>query len=384
MEKSTLIAVAVSAALTSGLTQAQTTGGSAPVSRATGDDSYLRMGGSVDTVVRRDAGAPLGATWSVGPGVARSSRFGFSIKELIAPGRLAGTVVLEGAFAPDSGAGASNPPGVPANSGFSFGRTAHVGVGHDSWGYITAGRQYTPLQAVAASPMNDPFGGSWLGGIATVYNKNTSASNTIVYSYGYTAEAMLRPAPRNGLGVAAMYAFGEVASPLDDAGNQYGFNVSYGGQKWWGGYGFHRQVGNSAAINPAVANAETPEITHHFLGGAYEIGTARISVGVNSGRNDTGSLNRRNWHVGLAWGVHERGTVRALYGRANDRTAANGDFSTVQLSYMYDLSRRTGVYVAWGRVNNSAATAVTLAGSLRTVDRGASASSVVIGVRHSF
>jgi predicted porin len=391
LNERTLIALAAAAVLSSGIVHAQE-GSSGPGDAGAGqgqtrpgartaEGSYTRLGGSLDIVGRRDSGGPGGPTYSVGPGGARSSRMTFSIKEVISP-ELAATVVLEAGLAPDTGLGASNPPGV--TGGFSFGRTSHVGIGSDDWGYVTLGRQYTPMQAVTAGPINDPFGGAWLGGIATVYNKNSLASNTIAYSYGYGAEALLRPAPRNGLGVAVEYSFGEVPSPLEDAGKQYGLNVSYGGSAWWAGYAYHRQVGNGPFINPAVANTESPQITHQFIGGAYEFGRLRLSLGLNTGRNDTGTLNRRNWSFGVNWGVGERGTVKFLFGRANDRTAPNADFDTLQAAYSYDLSKRTALYVVYGTVDNSAPAAVTLSGAIGTVAPGGRANSLAVGVRHSF
>lgn len=345
--------------------------------------SYLRFGGSIDTWIRRDNGAPSGPTWSVGAGGARSSRLIFSIKEGITS-NLSATAYLEGGFASDTGDGANAPPGIGPATGLTFGRTAHVGIGHDSWGYITLGRQFTPIQAVTAGPINDPFGGGFVGGISPIYSKNSGASNAIVYSYGNGAEANSRPAPRNGLGGAVFYSFGEQPSPLSEAGNQYGFYVSYGGQNWWGGYAYHRQIGNSPQVAPAAATSESPKITHQFIGGAYEFGRVRISLGLNTGRNDIGTLNRRNWSLGVQAGVGERGTIRFLHGRADDRTAANGDFRTSQIAYMYDLSKRTALYAAWGNLDNSATTAVTLSNAIGTINRGVTATSMAFGVRHSF
>lgn len=397
MNYSKLIAFAAAAALTPVMTLAQdgaasgggdaasSGSGTTPPARRTGDGSYNRFGGSLDTVVRRDSGG-AGTNWGVQPGGARSSRLTWSVKEQISP-NVAATAVLEGAFSPDSGAGGTPP--VPSTTAgfqpsFTFNRTAHVGVGDDSWGYITLGRQFTPIQATTSGPVNDPFGGAWLGGIATIYNKTSGASNAIVYSYGYSAEAMLRPAPRNGLGVSIMYAPGEEPSPLTKAGNQYGANVTYGGSNWWAGYAIHRQMGNSATLAPANPSSEAPKITYQWVGGAYEIWRARISLGLNTGRNSTSTLDRKNWSLGLQFPVGERGTVRFLHGRANDETATNGDFRTTQAAYMYDLSKRTGVYVVWGNVDNSANASVVLSGAIGTVPRGATARSLAFGIKHVF
>ena len=374
----TLIAIAAIAALSPSFVHAQSSSGPVGV-----EESYLRFGGSIDTWIRRDSGAPSGPTWSVGPGGARSSRLIFSIKEGISS-NLSATAYLEGGLSADTGAGANAPPSIVPTTAFTFGRTAHVGIGHDSWGYITLGRQYTPIQAVTAGPINDPFAGGFVGGITPIYSKNTSASNTIAYSYGNGAEAMSRPAPRNGLASSVFYSFSEETAPLSDAGKQYGFNVSYGWPSWWAGYAYHRQVGNSPQIAPAAPTAETPKTTVQFLGAAYEIGRVRVSVGLNTGRNDIGTLNRRNWSLGVNAGVGERGTIRFLHGRANDLTPTNGDFRTTQISYMYDLSKRTALYVAWGNLDNSASTAVTLSGAIGTINRGETANSLGMGIRHSF
>ena len=343
---------------------------------------YVRISGSIDTVVRRDAGATAGPTWSVGPGGARASRLTFSVKEWVSE-RLAVTAVLEAGFAPDTGMGANNPPGA-SGGGLNFGRTSHVGLGSEQAGYVTLGRQYTPMQSVAASPNNDPFGGAWLGGIATIYNKNTLVSNAIAYTYGYGAEALLRAAPRQGLGFAALYGVGEQAAPMGGAGNQYGFNASYGRGPWWFGYAYHRQRGNSAAINPNAAASLGPVQTHQYAGGAWDFGWVRMHAGLNIGKNDVTTLDRHNWHLAFTAPAGDRGTIRALYGRADDRSAVDADFRTLQLAYQHDLSKRTALYAVWGQVNNGAISAASLQGFVGTAARGATVSSLAVGLRHVF
>ena len=373
MNKRSLIAIAAAAAISPVIVRAQ----------AAEEPGYQRFGGSVDAVVRRDSGPAAGAAWGVQPGGARSSRLTWSMKELMGPD-LAATVALEGAFNPDTGTGGTSPVPATPTAGFTFNRVAHVGLGSDQMGYITLGRQFTPMQAVTAGPVNDPFGGAWLGGIATIYNKTSGASNAILYSRGYSAEASVRPAPRNGLGIMAMYAFGEEPSPLAGAGNQYGFNASYGGENWWLGYAYHRQEGNNATLNPAIATSLDPKTTFQYVGGAVEFWKVRVSLGLNTGKASNNTLDRQNLSLGVLWNVSERGTIRFLYGRADDRTAANADFRTTQAAYMYDLSKRTGVYVVWGNVNNSPNAAVALSGAIGTVPKGAQAKSVALGIKHVF
>jgi predicted porin len=231
-------------------------------------------------------------------------------------------VLLEGAMTPDVG-------------GFQgWTRMAAVGVGSDKTGYIALGRQFTPIQAVSSSPNNDPFGGAWLGGIATVYSKTTGASNAITYQYGYTSEGLVRSAPRNGLGVVVMYALGEASAPdPSGSGDQVGFNVSYGTGPWWGGYAYHTIKGNSPSIG-AGATTNTPVVKQHTLGFAYAFAIARLHLGINQGTNDAvgaTKLDRKSWHVGITAPAGPQGTFRFLYGKANDGTPANRDFRAGRL-----------------------------------------------------
>jgi predicted porin len=335
----------------------------------------------MDGGVRLDTGTTGGSIKSQGSGLQTGSRLTISGIEDLGAGLQAG-FVLESGLSLDTGAGAANPPGVPAGA-ISWGRTSAVAVGSDSAGFLSLGRQYTPLWAVSAGPANDPFGANWLGGIGTVYSTTIRTPNSIVYSYGYTARTMLLPAPRSGLGAALMYAPGEVGAPSPTrSGEQLGFNLSYGDGTWWVGYGYHQTNGSNTA--PV---SDTPKLKQQTLGASYQIGPARLHLGLNTGKNDgTGAaaVDRRNWHVGAVYsfgGVH---SLRALYGVADDRTAANVDFKNWQLGYQYDFSRRTNAYLAAGQVNNGANAAVTTLAALGTYAKGATARSLILGIRHTF
>ena len=347
------------------------------------DGSYVRISGTVDLVLRRDSGMAAGPAWALQPGLLRSSRLDFIVKEAISSG-LAATVMLESGIAPDTGSGANNTPTLPATTGLSFGRGAHVGIGSDAGGYITMGRLYTPMQGVTASKWNDPFGGSSYGGIATVYNKISNASNSIAYTYGYGPEATFKPAPRQGFGTFAIYTLGEQPAPLSNAGKQYGINFSYGTPSWWAAYAFHRIFGNNEFMNPSAATSDSPRTTEQYIGGMYDLKFMQLHAGLNTGKTDTGSLNRLNSHIAMTIKVGARGTVMILLGRANDLTPVNGDFNTKQAAYEYDLSKRTALYTMWGNVDNSATTSVGLTGALGAVPRGAVASSLSFGLRHNF
>lgn len=342
----------------------------------------LYISGSLDVVVRHDSGTIGGSNNSVGPGGLRSSRLTFGANSPIGYG-LKSQIVLEAGIAPDTGLGANNPPGQ--GNGIVFGRTAAAGLGSDGLGYISLGRQFTPMQAVSAGPANDPFGGAWLGGVATLYNKQTGASNSISYTYGYTSEALLRPAPKTGLGVAVLYSFGEGVSPAPKrAGQQEGFNVSWGDGRWWFGYAYEGLHGSNSTLSATAPAADKPLQRQQTLGGAYDFGWARLILSVNRGTSSDHSLNRTNYDVAGTVPVTSVSKLLFLYGRANDKTAANADFKSLQLGYQYDFTPNTAVYGAFAQASNSAHSAVAPAGMTGTLPKGATGRSSEIGVRVMF
>ena len=216
--------------------------------------SAVTISGNLDVGVRVDKGNT--SLTSVTSNSLLPSRMTFSSLEDLGGG-LRAQAILETGFRVDDGSSAANPPG--ASAGLTFGRFAGVALGSDEAGYVSAGRQYTPLFVLAASGVADVFGGAALGGSVLVSSLTVRASNSLAYTYGYGPRNLLRAAPAQGLGFAAMVAPGE-ASAGGSAGNQWGFNASYGHGAWWAGYGMHRVRGNSAAINPAAAESPSPAL----------------------------------------------------------------------------------------------------------------------------
>ena len=346
----------------------------------------VSISGIIDAGVRYDSGAVNGHHTRVESGQMIANRLTFAGEESLGGGLKAG-FVLETGFSTDTGMGHANPPGAPANS-LTFGRTSAISLGKDQTGYLSFGRQYTPLWAATASPSNDPFAAAWLGGVNTLYNATVRSSNSIAYTYGYGSRALLRPAPAQGLGFAALYSAAEAqTNEPSQSGQQMGFNVSYGARPFWVAYGFHQIKGNNASINAAAAASNSPVIKQQTLATSYEWGNTRFHAGINTGKSNAdnpSALNRRNWHVGISSRFGERHMVRALYGRADDRSQANSDFNSFQLGYQYNLSKRSMLYAAYGMVNNSNLSNKTFAGSAGTYLTGSTPKSFITGIRHNF
>ncbi len=347
--------------------------------------SSVQISGIVDTGVRVDRGAASGSVTSVGTGQRDASRITFSGIEELGDGLKAG-FILESGIGVDTGAGINNPPGT-APGPLTWGRLSTLTLGSDATGYLSLGRQYTPMWAISAGPANDPFGAGWLGGIATIYSFTVRASNSLVYSYGYTAQTTLLPAPRKGLGVMLMVSLPETSEPSSSAGRQLGGNVSYGDGTWWAGYGYHQVKGSNTTISATAPVADTPTVRQQTLGASYQLAWGRVHVGLNTGKNGlsgAGAVDRFNWHVGANLLFDGRHTVRVLAGRAKDRTATGAEATTFQLGYGYDLSKRTALYAAIGQMDNNNASAAALGGSIGTYEPGSTARSVIGGIRHIF
>jgi predicted porin len=343
----------------------------------------VSLSGVVDGGVRRDSGGDGGGRWSVGSGLMQTSRLTlFGVEDLGAG--LRASIALEDGLNIDTGTGTSNPPSPTPNPSLTFGRTSAVALGSDAWGYVSLGRQYTPIFGVSASSVNDPFGANWLGGVSTVYNLAARASNAIGYTYGYSARALFSGPPRKGFGAAAMVSLSEEPSgPTEGAGEQLGFNASWGDGQWFVGYGYHRIKGSNGSISANAPVSNSPTTRQQSLVASYEFPFGRLHVGVNTADGNP-ALDRVNWHIGAALPWGERHSLRLLYGRANDQTAADADFSTFQIGYQYNLSRRTNLYAGWGTVSNDPGARTALTGSVGSYAPGSTPRSFITGVRHVF
>lgn len=344
----------------------------------------LTFGGNLDIGTRIDknkTSVKLVSSNSLLP-----SRLTFGALEELGDGWRA-QAVLEAGLTVDDGAGAVQPPGAPAGS-FTFGRFSNIAIGSERTGYLSLGRQYTPLFVMGASGVADVFGGAALGGATSISSFTVRASNSVAYTYGYGPRTLLKASPAQGLGVAVLLAPGESAT-AGGAGNQGGFNVSYGDGAWWAGYGFHWIRGTSQAISTAVPDSTTPVLRQQTLAVAYNFGSLRMNAGFNRGRNSLNSnagINRSGTYVGLSYALTSNQELKAFYGRMNDRRALNADYSTVQFAYTYAFSKQTSIYALAGQVDNSLSAAATLLNTSSAVQTaaGLNSRSMALGILQRF
>jgi predicted porin len=383
--------------------------GGAQPAIATGTGGYLFITGDFDAGVRLDSGAGH-SIFSVNSGQMRASRITFEGYQ-DTPYGFRVTGIIEGGLDISQGLGASNPSA--AGTAFDFGRYDAAGIGNDTYGYLDFGRQYTPIWSVSAAGVADPFGGSYLGGIAAIapeLAQNSRADNSITYSFA----AMFAPGGSNG----------RPGQPVN-AGTQYGFGTSYGTKLFWIGGGFHQIVGYNAndAIAPEsstfvvpAAPTQKPILTEMTIAGSYVTPFARLFAQANlitNGRkidgNGTGKagfgklgttydgVDQTDWFVGAVVPTFPHQNFRFIYGGVVDHTNTRFAYNVLQSSYEFDLVKAPGtaVYIEGSVTTNKRNTsegilgAHNVTGTQITADgtnsvAGSTADSVAAGVRYIF
>jgi predicted porin len=386
-----------------------------------GNGSAFFIDGDIDAGLRLDSGAGH-SLLSVQSGLMRASRLTLEGYQNIGFG-LRAVGVIEGGFNVAQGTGASNPDGI---TGFAFGRESFVGIGNDKYGYIDYGRQYSPIWAVSAAPVAEPFAGNYLGGIVALdptLAVNSRVSNAITYNYRYTWEGMLDPSPSKGLGFAAMYAPGgangaTTGTPIS-AGQQFGASASYGTKHWWLGAGYHQIDGInlsdgdapfSNTFIPTLPDTQKTRLVEVTVAGSYLTPFARLFAQFNvqeNGRKNAldDAVDQHDWMVGAVVPTFKHQNLRFSYGTLYNETSTKAQYSVAQASYEYDLVQvpGTALYLEGALVANNKRSAQGLLGAQdvggtgpsailptqlsrngTALDYGATASTIATGIRFIF
>lgn len=300
-----------------------------------------------------------------------SSRLGFRGTEDLGDGFKA-NFWIEAAISPDTGLGGASSTNNKdsVNTGaLTFGRRATVGL-QSGWGELRLGRDYVPSFSNLTTSMH-PFGTNGVGSSGaffypvntggTTVRTNVRASNSIGYFL-----------PNNSAGVygAVMVASGEQPSGTSTAkdGNHQGIRLGWRNDKW-----------NVAAATGKTRYA-TGDYTQSNIGANVQVGPAKLMA--LWGENKVGITRTRAQMIGTQWTVSDQGELRFAYSRLQSRGVAN-DATHWAIGYVYELSRRTGVYATAARITNKDRGNRFNVGLAATTP-GGSSSGVDIGMRHSF
>lgn len=339
--------------------------------------SNVSLYGIIDAALVGESGGAAGHLSKITSGAASASRFGLRGSEDLGGG-LSALFILE--------AGTKIDTGEIDAAGTIFNRQALVGLKSSQYGMLALGRQYTPYHTTLVNIV-DPFNTGYAGSSKNLFpdwGTNIRSSNTVTYASprvaGYDAELA--------------YSMGEQS--VASAGRQIGAAVGY--------------TQGSLAVRLAYnsKNADTPASTgvapvshdlgrNVLLGANYDFRWIKLHAGfaIDRGYNaaplgnsanpyggvkPTASTNGREWLLGFS-APCGNGSLLFSAMHKDDRTSFNQDASAWGIGYLYNLSKRTSLYTAYGHISNKHGAGYTVANN---TEAGTGNTGYNLGIRHTF
>jgi len=357
------IYAALAAALAAGAAQAQ---------------SNVTMYGIIDAAVEYysnadAAGNSLTRMPSLGGGMF-PSRLGFRGSEDLGDG-LKAIFQLENGFAPDTGTLGQNR---------LFGRQAWVGL-QGKWGQLTFGRNYNMLNISTYDV--DIIGPSQYGlGSLDSFIPNGRSDNSIAYRGTFSGVTIggtysLGRDTSSAGGPAGTGCAGESATDAT-ACREWSALLRYDAPGYALIGAYDRIYGGAGAANGLNSSDKTDSRAH--IAAFFKQEDWKLGVGIIQ-RNNEGSATqpRSNLvYLGAAYNVTPFFTLDGQVARLNYR-ATNNDSKQFLLRGVYNLSKRSAVYVAIGRIDNDGTAALALSAGGSTA-AGLNQNGIITGIKHSF
>jgi predicted porin len=193
-------------------------------------------------------------------------------------------------------------------------------------------------------------------------------------------------------GVDAQLAYSVGEQTAASAGRQFGAAIGYAN-----GPLTVRLAYNSKNADVAATGVSHDLARNTLLGGNYNFGWLKVHAGygIDKGYNasplanagnpyggvkPTPSTDARDMLLGLSAPLG-RGTLMASVMHKDDRTKFNQDASSWGIGYLYGLSKRTGLYAAYGHIDNHNGAGYTVANN---TEPGSGNTGYNLGIRHTF
>jgi predicted porin len=303
------------------------------------------------------------------------SRLGFRGSEGLGGG-LNAIFTLENGFQPDTG-------GVN-QGGRLFGRQAWVGLS-GPWGALTAGRTYSMLYLSTFDV--DVFGPSTYGLAALdPFIPNARHDNSLSYKgtfNGFTVGATysLGRDVSSGGGPSGTNCPGELAADKQ-ACREWSAMLRYDARTWGALVAYDRLNGgpNAAA---GLGNSNLSDSRLHAAG-YFNIDKWKFGAGLLHRKNEGSATQPRSnlAYIDAAYKLTPLLTIDGQLARLDYRDSGN-DSTQLLLRGLYDLSKRTTVYAAAGRIRNNGTAAVSISAG-GSVGPGLSQTGVLAGIKHAF
>jgi len=322
-----------------------------------------------------------------------SSRLGFKGTEDLGNG-LKAIFNLETELSLATGQMGSSTAGAGAGT---FSRAANVGLA-SNYGTLTLGRQATPTYAAVAA--SDVLGANSGGLInAWVYsNLDTTASRIT----GLNNSASLTNMTNNAAALPNAYAAGAgYASPVfaglqvkvytNVGNNTTGYDYSNAGLRDIGvsynNGGIALNVTHQAVRSTSATNADINEQKNTLVGGSYTFGDVKLAAAWVKTKFDASLANADDIRTYTLGGTYQLGKTKLGLSYTNTKDTEVTANKTTQITAMadYALSKRTSAYALVTRANNSGAAQMNGLYTANATTAGAvDATSIALGVRHSF
>lgn len=332
--------------------------------------SSVTMFGLADINIARGTGS-ISSKTALGRGGMAADRIGFRGSEDLGGG-LSAQFWLEAGMNMDDGEGlptnSNNQPSgagaaVAGRQGLTFARRSTLSMVSNQWGELRLGRDFAPQFTNLV--WGDPFVEAGLGSTINYTNiitgvTSTRASNMVQY---------FTPSTLGGFGANLAHYFGEnssgAATSKDGTGDAA--RLYYTGNVIGGGIA-------TARTKYAAGDVRQSNLNINGM-----VGPVKLMATLARDRN--GALHARGVELGalMSTGPHD---FKAGYSTYKLDSAGNPEGRKLALGYVYNLSKRTAVYMTLARVHNSGGAAFALNGAVTGANQ--SSSGTETGVRHSF
>ena len=271
--------------------------------------------------------------------------------------------------------------GVPQGTGAGlFQRTAIAGL-KGGWGTLTVGRQYAPefLVTAAVDPFAAGLGGNngvVLGGAGFAQRLDNSVMYVSPNMSGFSGGLGYSSGVENNMN-ADSAAAGVPAAPCaattctnDKAGKAWALLATYANGPAYVGLGYHNVNGSTYDSTAAANQTGLSKSKSWLLGASWDFQVVKLSGTYFTGNTDQpGSVDAsagaalvsptvgkttdvRAYTIGLKAPMGPW-TFNAVYGKRDDKTARDADYSTFSIGGEYALSKRTALYGAYTKLNNA-------------------------------
>ena len=161
-----------------------------------------------------------------------------------------------------------------------------------------------------------------------------------------------------------------------------------------GGIGKNQQLGafvgySSEPVNVRLGylkrnnSTNTDDATNYMLAANWDVKVAKLFAAVTD-NNETfiGRFKSQDYLIGAQVPFNKH-TFLASYIYKDGGTGTSGNANQLALGYTYTLSKRTNLYAAWGRINNS--TGIDLrVGNNSEIGNAGTDKAINLGIRHIF